>query len=110
MQINLSLTLEQQKALLSEYVSIEQYCQLVLKNRANRIIEDIVRDCTEGKVSTVPLTKDEQLLIDNATASKIIVRSDRLPKEVKELIVKKAIIPTMVKKIAAQEEEMLRGA
>jgi len=35
--INLNLTKEQIKALLTEYTSIEEYCQRVVENRANRI-------------------------------------------------------------------------
>lgn len=107
MQIDISLADEQQKALLTAYTSIEEYIQRVVENRANRIIDDIVRDCADGKVSTVALAKTEQSLVDKATANKIVVRPDRLPKEVKALIVKKSIIPAMVEKIAAQEEKII---
>jgi len=37
MQININLSEEQIKALLTEYTSIEEYCQRAVENRANRI-------------------------------------------------------------------------
>jgi len=104
MQITITLTEEQKKALLTEYISIEEYCQQVIENRANRIINEIVRDCADGKISTDALTKTEQAGMDKALADRIIIHSSSLPKEVKALIMKKAKIPTMVEKIAAQEE------
>jgi hypothetical protein len=86
-------------------MSIEDYAQRIIADRANRIIDDIVRDCADGTISTTILTKTEQAATDKAVANKIVVRPDRLPKDVKELIVGKAVIPTMVEKIAAEKEK-----
>ena len=105
MQINITLTPEQEKALLTEHASIEQYTQAVIENRANRIIDDIVNNCTSGKVSIAPLSVEEQALVSKAVESRIVVRADRLPDEIKRLFVQKANIPTMVEKIRAQELE-----
>ena len=100
MQININLSEEQIKALLTVYVSIEEYCQRVVENRANRIYEEIVKkyaDNLEG------VTVDEQTVITTNVAGKIIVKADKLPEAVKQIIVRRAKTKTMVAKIAEQE-------
>ena len=100
MNININLSDEQIKALLTEYVSIEEYCQRVIKNRANRLCEEIVKkyaDDLEG------VTVDEQTIITSGLAGKIVVNADKLPKEVKQIIIRRAKVKSMVEKIAEQE-------
>jgi len=102
MQININLSEEQIKALLTEYTSIEEYCQRVVENRANRIMMDIVKkyaDDLEG------VTAEEQAIINDKLAGKIVVRPDKLPEEIKQIIVRRAKTKTMVEKIAEQEAE-----
>jgi len=102
MQININLSEEQIKALLTEYTSIEEYCQRVVENRANRIMMDIVKkyaDDLEG------VTAEEQAIINNKLAGKIVVKPDKLPEEVKQIIVRRAKTKTMVAKIKEQEVE-----
>jgi len=102
MQININLSEEQIKALLTEYTSIEEYCQRVVENRANRIMMDIVKkhaDNLEG------ITAQEQVVITSAMAGKIVVNAEKLPEEVKKIIVRRAKTKTMVEKIAEQEAE-----
>lgn len=103
MQININLTEEQIKALLTEYVSIEDYASRVVVNRANRLVEVIVRkyaDDLEG------VTEEERELIDQETKGKIIIKAENLPKKVKEIIVRRAKVKSMVEKIKEQEEAM----
>jgi len=103
MQVNINLTEEQIKALLTEYTSIEEYCQRVVENRANRIMMDIVKkyaDDLEG------VTAEEQAVITSAMAGKIVVRPDKLPEEVKQIIVRRAKTKTMVQKIEEQKEAL----
>jgi len=103
MQININLSEEQIKALLTEYTSIEEYCQRVVENRANRIMMDIVKkyaDNLEG------VTAQEQAIINDKLAGKITVRPDKLPEEVKQIIVRRAKTKTMVQKIKEQKEAM----
>jgi len=102
MQINLNLSEEQIKALLTEYTSIEEYCQRVVENRANRIMMDIVKNYAD-KLEGV--TEEEQVLINDKLAGKIVVRPDKLPEEVKQIIVRRAKTKTMVQKIKEQEAE-----
>jgi len=102
MQITIHLSEEQQKALLTEYTSIEWYVQQVVANRANKIMDQIVCDYAGGKINADVLTETEQALMDTSVAGKIIVRSDHLPREVKAMIVKKANTTTMAEKVAAQ--------
>jgi len=102
MQININLSEEQIKALLTEYTSIEEYCQRVVENRANRIMMDIVKkyaDNLEG------VTADEQVIINDKLAGKIVVKPDKLPEEVKQIIVRRAKTKTMVQKIEEQKLE-----
>ena len=100
MQINVNLSEEQIKALLTVYVSIEEYCQRVVENRANRIYEEIVKkyaDNLEG------VTVDEQAVITSGLAGKIIVKAEKLPKEVKQIIVRRSKVKSMIEKITEQE-------
>jgi len=103
MQINIKLTEEQVKALLTEYTSIEEYCQRVIENRANRIMMEIVKkyaDNLEG------VTAEEQAIINDKLAGKIVVRPDKLPEVVKQIIVRRAKTKTMAQKIKEQKEAM----
>ena len=100
MQIEINLSEEQIKALLTEYVSIEKYCQRVVENRANRLYEEIVKkyaDDLEG------VTVDEQTVITTNVAGKIIVKAEQLPEAVKQIIVRRAKVKSAVEKIAEQE-------
>ena len=100
MQININLSEEQIKALLTVYVSIEEYAQRVVENRANRLYEEIVKkyaDDLEG------VTVDEQTVITYGLAGKIIVKAEKLPEAVKQIIVRRAKTKTMVAKIAERE-------
>ena len=102
MNIIISLTIEQEKALLTEYTSIEEYCQRVVENRANRLCEEIVKkyaDDLEG------VTVEEQAIITASMAGKIVVNAEKLPEEVKVIIVRRAKCKSMVEKIAEQEAE-----
>lgn len=101
MQININLTEEQTKALLTEYVDIEEYASRVVINRANRLIEVIVKkyaDKLEG------VTEEEQEEIDQQTKGKIIIKAEDLPKKIKEIIVRRAKVKSMAERIAEQEE------
>jgi len=103
MQININLTAEQTKALLTEYTSIEEYASRVVVNRANRIMEAIVKKYANNLEG---VTVDEQAVIDAKLANKIIVQPDQLAEEVKKIIIKRAGVKTMVEKIAAQALEL----
>ena len=100
MQINIDLSDEQIKALLTEYVSIEEYCQRVVENRANRLYEQIVKDYADNLEG---VTVDEQAVITSQLAGKIVVKAGKLPEAVKQIIVRRAKTKTMVEKIAEQE-------
>jgi len=100
MQVNINLSEEQIKALLTEYTSIEAWTERVVKKRANDIIEAIVKkhaDDLEG------VTAEEQAIINAKLAGKIVVRPDKLPEEVKMIIVRRAKTKTMVQKIKEQK-------
>jgi len=106
MQININLSEEQIKALLTYYKTVESYCQTVVENRANRIINDLVRDYAKGKFEVANVTVDEQAVINAKLANKIVVQPDQLDEAVKAIIVKRAKVKTMVEKIAIQEAEL----
>jgi len=103
MQINISLSEEQIKALLTYYKTIESYVQTVVENRANRIVNDIVKDYANDKFEVAGITTTEQNIINTKLANKIVVQPDQLADEVKQIIVRRAKTKTMVEKIAAQE-------
>ena len=100
MQININLSEEQIKALLTVYVSVEEYCQRVVENRANRLCEEIVKNYADDLEG---VTVDEQTVITTNVAGKIITKAEQLPEAVKQIIVRRAKTKTMVEKIAEQE-------
>lgn len=102
MQININLSEEQIKALLTEYVSIEEYCQRVVENRANRLFEQIVKKYADDLEGVTP---QEQAIIKKATRDKIVVNAEKLSKEVKAIIVRRAKVKSMVEKIEIQKAE-----
>ena len=103
MQININLTEEQEKALLTEYISVEEYAQRVLENRANRLMEEIVKQYADNLEG---VTGAEQGIITSEMAGKIVVNPEKLPEEVKAIIVRRAKVKSMVDKIKEQEEAM----
>ena len=105
MQIEVNLSEEQIKALLTYYKTIESYCQTIVGNRANRIINDLVRDYAKGKFEVEGVTIDEQAIIDTKLVNKIVVQPDQIPEEVKKIIIRRAKTKTMVEKIAEKEAE-----
>jgi len=100
MQININLSEEQIKALLTVYVSIEEYCQRVVENRANRLCEEIVKDYADNLEG---VTVDEQAVITTNVAGKIIVKAEKLPEAVKQIIVRRAKVKSAVERIKEQE-------
>jgi len=106
MQININLSEEQIKALLTEYTSIEEYCQRVVENRANRIMMDIVKDYAMEKFELEPLSVDEQKILDDTLKGRFVFSVDKLNKAVKKIIVMKSNTKTMVQKIKEQKETM----
>ena len=102
MQIEINLSEEQIKALLTYYKSIESYVQSIVENRANRLIEVLVKDYAKGRFEVEGVTIDEQNIIDTKLTSRIIVQPDQLDKEVKQIIIRRADVKSMVEKIAEQ--------
>lgn len=103
MEINIKLSEEQEKALLTEYTSIQEYCQRVVENRANRLYEEIVKKYADNLEGVTP---QEQGIITTSLKGKIVVNAEKLPEEVKAIIVRRAKVKTMVEKIKEQEEAM----
>lgn len=104
MQINISLSEEQEKALLTQFVSIEAYLQQMIDNRAWRIMNDIAREYAKGNCEVVGVTVEEQAIINAKLKDKITVNSDNIPDEVKQIIVRRADVKSAIGKIAEQEE------
>ena len=87
MELTIRLTEEQEKALLTGYVSIQGYAQQVIENRANRLMKTIVRDYAD-KMENV--TEEEQAIILEAIGGRIVVDAANLPDVVKKIIVTRA--------------------
>jgi len=100
MQININLSEEQIKALLTYYTSIENYVQTVVENRANRLCEQIVKDYADNLEG---VTVDEQAVITSQLAGKIVVNAEKLPEAVKQIIVRRSKVKSMIEKITEQE-------
>ena len=105
MQININISGEQEKALLTQFVSIEAYLQQMIDARAWRIMNDIVREYAKGNCKVVGVTTEEQAMINARLENKIIVQPDNLPNEVKQIIVRRAEVKSMVDKIKEEKEK-----
>ena len=100
MQININLTPEQEKALLTEYVSIQKYCQQIVENRANRIMEEIIKKFANDLEG---VTVDEQAVITSSIAGKIIIDTEKLSNVIKAIIIRRAKVKSMIEKNLEQE-------
>ena len=105
MQININISSEQEKAILTQFVSIKIYLQQMIDNRAWRIINNIVKEYAKGNCNVVGVTKEEQTIINAKLSNKIIIQPDNLPNEVKQIIVRRADVKSAIEKIAEQESE-----
>ena len=105
MQININITNEQGKAILTQFVSIKTYLQQMIDTRSWRIMNDIVREYAKGNCKVVGITAEEQTVINSKLSNKIIVQPDNLPDEVKQIIVRRADVKSAVEKIAEQKTE-----
>ena len=103
MQININISSEQQKAILTQFISIQVYLQQMIDNRAWRIMNNIVREYAKGNCKVVGVTTEEQVIIDTKLKEKIIVNVDDIPNEVKEIIVRRANVKSMVEKIKEEK-------
>jgi len=102
MNITINLTDEQIKALLTCYKTIESYVQSVVENRANRIINELVKDYANKKFEVEGLTSTEKKVI--AKQDRIITNTDKIPKEIKKIIIKRGVLKTAIEK--AKEEKV----
>ena len=105
MLIDVDLTEAQLKALLSEEVSVEACVNRILTNRADRIIDRIVKNYGNRLVG---ITVKEKAALSAITAGKVIVDPSQLPRDIKEIIVKRAPIKSMAEKI--KEEQTKKAA
>lgn len=103
MQININITEEQEKALLTQFVSIEVYLQQMIDNRAWRIMNNIVREYAKGNCKVIGITTAEQAIINAKMKDKIIVNVDNIPDKIKQIIVRRADVKSAVEKIAEHE-------
>ena len=103
MQVNINISSEQEKAILTQFVSIKVYLQQMIDNRAWRIMNYIVKEYAKGNCKVIGVTTTEQAIIDEKLKDKIIVNVDNIPNDVKEIIVRRADVKSAVEKIAEQE-------
>ena len=103
MQVNINISSEQEKAILTQFISIEVYLQQMINNRAIRIMNDIVKEYAKGNCKVVGITAEEQVIIDTKLKDKIIVNADDIPDEIKEIIIRRADVKSMVEKIKEEK-------
>jgi len=101
MELNIRLTPEEEKALLTQYSSIEEYAQRILVSRAKRLITDIVAKHSDDLVG---VTEAEQATIDTEIGGRIIVDRSKLSDEISNIIVRRAAIKTFTEKITEMRE------
>jgi len=101
MNITINLTDEQIKALLTYYETIESYVQSVVENRANRIINELIKDYANKKFEVEGLTSTEEKVI--AKQDRIITNTDKIPDEIKKIIVKRGVLKTAIEKVKEEK-------
>ena len=105
MQVNINISSEQEKAILTQFISIEVYLQQMIDTRSWRIVNYIVKEYAKGNCKVIGITTEEQAIIDTKLKDRIIINVDNIPNEVKRIIVKRADVKSMVDKIKEEKEE-----
>jgi len=103
---NLNITAEQEKALLTQFVSVEAYLQQMIDNRSWKIMQGIIKDYAIEKFELEPLSEDEQKILDDTLKGRFVFSVDKLNKAVNKIIVMKSKVKSIVDKIKEQEEAM----
>lgn len=104
MQVNINITAEQEKAILTQFFSIEAYIQQMIDNRAWKIMNNIVGEYAKGNCNVEGVTSEEQAIIDTKLEDKIIIDVDNVPNEVKQIIIRRAKVKSAIEK---EKEEIL---
>lgn len=109
-QYTVLLTSEEEKALLTDMISIQEWLENAIHNKARQCIDAVCQQALSEDGETI-LTKAEKQAIVKALATegKIISTVKQMPVTIKYQIVQKARVESAAERQARMEAEMLEA-
>jgi len=104
--VSVQISDEEQKALEWDIVSLQEWADNALHNKARRCADEICRMALEDKTHAILSLENKQLLRDYLTTQGIVLTSVKdLPANIKKEIVKRANIQSAAERQAEIEAE-----
>jgi len=101
------ITDEEKKALEWDIVSLQEWADNALHNKARRCADEIIRLALEDKTHTILSLEDKQLLRTYLDNQGIVITSiKQLPNNIKAEIVKRANIQSAAERNAEEEKKL----
>ena len=83
-QYIINLTEEEEKALLTDMISIQEWLENAIKNKARQVIDRIVEEVSDKQAKKIPV-EEKLSIIRNAKLETALERQARLEKEIEKL-------------------------
>ena len=105
--VSVQITDEEKKALEWDIVSLQEWADNALHNKARRCADEIIRLALEDKTHTILSLEDKQLLRTYLDNQGIVITSiKQLPNNIKAEIVKRANIQSAAERNAEEEKKL----
>ena len=93
--ITVSITDEEEKALLTDILSLQDWLDNAIRNKARQCVDDVCRQALEDETNTVLTPQEKQGIVSAlATQGRIITTVKQLPPAIKAQIVSNARVKT----------------
>ena len=104
--ITVSITDEEEKALLTDILSLQDWLDNAIHNKARQCIDDVCRQALEDETNTVLTAVEKQGIVSAlATQGRIITTVKQLPADIKAQIVSNARVKTAAERQAELEKQ-----
>jgi len=104
--ITVPITDEEEKALLTDILSLQDWLDNAIRNKARQCIDDVCRQALEDETNTVLTAAEKQGIVSAlATQGRIITTVKQLPEAVKHQIVAAARVKSAAERQAEQEKQ-----
>lgn len=102
----IELSAEEEKALLTDILSLQEWLDNAIRNKARQCIDDVCRQALEDETDTVLTAVEKQGIVSAlATQGRIITTLKQLPEALKHQIVAAARVKSAAERQAEQEKQ-----
>ena len=106
-QYTIELTTEQEKALLTDMMTIQDWINNAIHNKARQCVDKVCEEALNDQTNTILTTEEKQGIVTLlASEGRIISTVKQMPEAVKMDIVSKARVKSAAEKQAEHEAEM----